>query len=151
MYPLQPAFIHHPCSTMSFPPPSLISFLSLQTVLLMLLCLIFMFVYVDRQMTLEENMLLHICFQAEIILLCFLPTKRRYAKFRWQQRYQVSLPDYQRWSQHRSCAELYLTHSVAMEHLSKTQGLGRRARNKIWPLNEMCVVLFQWNNALPNL
>lgn len=41
----------------------------------MLLCLIFMFVYVDRQMTLEENMLLHICFQAEII--CFVSFQRK--------------------------------------------------------------------------
>jgi hypothetical protein len=69
-------------------------------------------------------------FSSTIVLLCFLTMKRRYAKFGWQSRYQISLPDSQMWPQHRSCAELYLTHSVATEHLSKAQGLRRRARGK---------------------
>lgn len=49
MYPLYP-FIHYPCSTMSFVSLSLISFLSLQTVLLMILCsYLCMYMWIDRQ------------------------------------------------------------------------------------------------------
>lgn len=49
--------------------------------------LVFMYVYVDRQTDRDDFRRKHasaIYLQAETVLLCFLPMKRRYAKFGWQ-------------------------------------------------------------------